>query len=188
LNIWLEGFGQHLGIAGFKEVTIKEVDVFLRTVKEKTDNACVQFLDASLVAGWEHLQFAALNALSAFKSKANISNSLAMEILLYASAQRQIKEAVRLAGLKPTTSLIAVVVLSENVDQIDHVLSLVSELLRGERDDSVVDLTMDKVARLKRFFGISEAELQVKTGRKDAEKEALLDLVIEHMALLVTRR
>lgn len=188
MKVWFEGFGQHLGIAGFKDVRMKDVNVFLSSVKEKTGNACVQFLDASLVAGWEHLQFAALNALNAFRSKVNISSSLAMEILLYASAQRQIKEAVRLAGLKSTTSSVAVVILSENGNQIDHILRVVSELLDGKRDDSVLDLTRDKVAGLKRFFGISKVELEAKTERKGAEKRALLDLVIEHMALLVTRR
>ena len=188
MNILLEGFSQHLTLAGFRDVRIKNVDKFFQTVKEETGDVCVQFFDASLVAGWEHLRFAALNALSAFKSKINISSSLAMETLLYASAQRQIKEAVKVIGIKPNTSRVAVLVLTENSDQASAVLKAVSKLLGGRRGDSVVDLTDDKMADLKKLFAISNVELEAKKDRSDAERQALADLVIEHMALLVTQR
>jgi len=184
----LEGFSQHLAIAGFRDVRIENVDKFFQTVKDQTGNVCVQFFDASLVAGSEHLHFAALNALNAFKSKTNISSNLAMETLLYASAQRQIKEAVKLIGIKPHISCVAVLVLGENRYQASAVLKAVSKLLEGRRDDSVIDLTDDKMADLKRLFNISNVELEAKKDRPDAEKQALADLVIEHMALLVTQR
>jgi KEOPS complex subunit Cgi121 len=188
VNIWLEDFNQHLTVAGFREIKIKDVNQFFQAVKDKTDDICVQFFDASLIAGWEHLLFAALNALNAFKSRVNISSSLAMETLLYASAQRQIKEAVRLIGIKSGSSRVAVLVLAETPEQTSETLTVVSKLLGGKRDDSVSDLTDDKIADLKRLFRISNMELEAKTERKGAEKQALRDLVIEHMALLVTQR
>ena len=188
MNIRLEGFNQHLTIAGFRNIKIKEVNKFLQAAKDKTDSACVQFFDASLIAGWEHLRFAVLNALNAFKGKANISCTLSMETLLYASAQRQIKEAVRLMGIKNSTSLVAVLVLAETSKQASTTLKVVSKLLRGRRDDSVINMTADKIADLKRLFEISNVELDAKKDRPDAEGQALTDLVIEHMALLVTQR
>jgi len=188
VNILLEGFSQHLTIAGFRDVRIENVDRFFQTVKDETGNACVQFFNASLVAGGEHLRFAALNALNAFKSKINISSNLAMETLLYASAQRQIKEAVKAIGIKPNIGRVAVLVLTENCKQASTVLKVVSKLMGGRRDDSVVDLSDDKMADLKRLFEISNVELRAKEDRPDAEKQALADLVIEHMALLVTQR
>jgi len=188
VNIWLEGFNQHLTIVGFRDVRIKDTNGFFQAVKDKANGVCIQFFDASFVAGWEHLRFAALNALNAFKSRVNISSSLAMETLLYASAQRQIKEAVRLMGIKPSTSRVAVLALTETRKQASAVLKVVSKLLGGRRDDSVVDLKDDKVVGLQRLFKISSLELEAKTERKGAEKQALTDLVIEHMALLVTQR
>jgi len=188
VNIWLEGFNQHLTVAGFSSVKIKDVNEFFQAVKNQTDDVCLQFFDASLIAGWEHLRFAALNALNAFKSKVNISSSLAMETLLYASAQRQIKEAVRLMGIKPNTSRVAVLILAKTRKQASAISKVISKLLGGRRDDSVIDLTDDKVADLKRLFRISNVELKAKTERRGAEKQALTDLVIEHMALLVTQR
>lgn len=188
MNIWLEGFNQHLTTAGFRDVKIKDINEFFQAVKHETDDACVQFFDASLIAGGEHLCFAALNALNAFKGKVNISSNLSMETLLYASAQRQIKEAVGLMGIKPNTSRVAVLVLAETRKQASAILAIVSKLLGGRRDDSVIDLTDDKVADLKRLFRISNVELRAKTEHKGAEKKALTDLIIEHMALLVTQR
>jgi len=188
VNVWLEGYNQHLTIAGFEDVQIKHIDGFFKATRNKTTGACLQFFDASLIGGLDHLRFAALNALNAFKNRANISSSLSMETLLYASAQRQIKEAVRLIGIKPSTSRVAVLVLAETQKQASSVLKGVSELLGGQRDDSVVDLADYKVADLKRLFKISNVELEAKTERKGAEKQALTDLIIEHMALLVTQR
>jgi tRNA threonylcarbamoyladenosine modification (KEOPS) complex Cgi121 subunit len=188
VNIWLEDFNQHLTVAGFKNVKVKDVNNFFQAVKEKTEHACVQFFDSSLVAGSEHLRFAALNALNAFKGNVNISSSLAMETLLYASAQRQIKEAVRLIGIKPSTSRVAVLILTKTSDQASAILKTISELVEGRRDDSVINLTESKMAGLKRLFKISDLELEAKKERKGAEKQALTDLVIEHMALLVTQR
>jgi len=184
----LEGFDQYLIVAGFKNVKIADVDKFFAYVKERTGNAVVQFFDATLIAGEDHLRFAALNALNAFKNRLNISNSLAMEALLYASARHQIKDALKLLGIKPDCSRVAVLVLAETKNQASSILESVSGLLQGEQDDSVVEFSNEKVDGLKRLLQISETELEAKTERKGAEKEALLDLVIEHMALLATER
>ena len=188
MNIWLERFNKHLTCAGFNNVRITDVNKLLQTLKDETDNACVQLLDASLVAGSELLRFAALNALNAFEGQVNISSSLAIEILLYASAQRQIKEAVRLIGVKKSTIKVAVVILAENLEQASAILKVVSRLLRGKRDDAVIDLTGDKLASLRGLFGISDVELEAKAERRGLEKQALIDLVVEHMALLVAQR
>jgi tRNA threonylcarbamoyladenosine modification (KEOPS) complex Cgi121 subunit len=188
VNVWLEKYNKCLTCAGFNNVTIKDVNKLFQTLKDGTDNACVQFLDASLVAGSEHLRFAALNALNAFEGQVNISSNLAIEILLYASAQRQIKEALSRIGVKTSTTKVAAVILAENLEQASMILKVVSRLLRGKRDDSVIDLTHEKLADLRHLFGISNAELEAKAERKGLDKQALIDLVIEHMALLVAQR
>jgi len=184
----LEGYDKFLAIAGFKDVRVRDLDAFFRLVKETTGGACVQFFDARLIAGWEHLYFAALNASNAFRNKLNISNSLAVEILLYASAQRQIKEAVRLLGLKPQSRQIAVLVLTESRERVASTLETVSEILGGKRDDSVLELTHEKVEGIRELFGITDVELGAKLEKKGLDSRALTDLVIEHGALLTTQR
>ena len=184
----LEGFDLYLTVVGFQNVKIQDVDKFFADAKAETGNACVQFFNADLIAGQDHLRFAVLNALLAFKNKVNISNSLAMETLLYASAQRQIKDALKLIGVSPKSKRVAVLILAETQSQGAAVLESVSKLLQGKRDDSVVKFSKEKVDGLIKLFGISTLELEAKTEKKGTEKKALLDLVIEHMALLVTQR
>ncbi|MEM4473885.1 MAG: KEOPS complex subunit Cgi121, partial [Candidatus Bathyarchaeia archaeon] len=109
---FINEFGKYVAFAGFREVRISDVDFFIKEVRSKLDSRVVyQFFNANFVATWKHLFFAVLNALKAFESGSNISRSLAIEILLYASAQRQIQKAMDLIGITPKTTEIAVLVM-----------------------------------------------------------------------------
>ena len=184
----LEGFDKYLTVAGFRNVRVNDVDRFFLMVRELAGEACVQFFDADSVAGVDHLRFAAINALNAFKNKLNVSNSVTMETLLYASGQHQIKDSLRLLGIDSKSTRVAVLILTETEEQASAIIDCVSELLRGKRDDSVIEFTDAKMNRVKRLFGISQLEIETKmTKRKRGEEEALADLVIEHMALLTVQ-
>jgi len=184
----IEDFNKYIAIVGFKDVKIKDANNLLSLVREKTKDTEVQFFDAELVAGWEHIYFAVLNALKAFENRLNISNSLAVETLLYASAQRQIKKAVELLGIKSSSSRVAVLALGETELKANNALETVSHLIPGKRDDSVLELNDEKFEGIQRLFGISEFELNAKLERKGMERKALTDLVIEHVALLAIQR
>jgi len=183
----LEGFNKHFIIAGFRNVKIKDVNNFLEEVRGKVKEAHVQFFDAKLIASQQHLYFATLNATKAFEKKLNISSNLAVEALLYASAQRQIRKAVDTLGIKTHSSEVAVLVIAETKQAADAGLKVVSELIAGERNDNVLELTDEKFESIKKLFGVSDLEIEAKLRRKGLEKEALVDLVIEHVALLATQ-
>jgi len=183
----IEEFNRHVAIAGFKNVRISNLEGFFETVRKKAGNTQVQFFDANLIAGWKHIYFATLNALNAFKNKQNFSNSLAMEALLFASAQRQIRRAMELIGIKPTSSRVAVLIVDEEEGKASATLETISGILFGERDDSVLDLTDEKVEDIRELFNVSDLELKAKVEKEGLEKEALLDLIIERAALLVTQ-
>lgn len=185
----LADFDIYVAIAGLKKAKIGDVDKFFNAMRSKLpDIDAVQFFDSQLVATWQHLYFAAVNALTAFANKTNISNNLAMETLLYASAQRQIKKATATLGVKSTTGNIAVLVLAKNEKSADYVLNLVQKLISARRDDIALEISREKFVSIKRFFEISDVELLAKLERKGLEKDALVDLVIEHGALLATQR
>ncbi|MFQ5999862.1 MAG: KEOPS complex subunit Cgi121 [Candidatus Bathyarchaeia archaeon] len=184
----LEGFNKHFAIAGFRNVKIKDVNRFLEDVRREVKEAHVQFFDARLIAGQQHLYFAVLNAMRAFEKKLNISSNLAVEALLYASAQRQIRKAVDMLGIKPDSSQVAVLVIAETRQGADLALETISELMSGERDDHVLELTDEKFEGIKKLFGVSDLEIEAKLRGEGFEKEALIDLVIEHVALLATQR
>ena len=181
-----EETNEHIVIVGFRNVKIENINAFLEQFRTE-NGAAVQFFDAKHMAGSQHLYFAALNALNAFDKKTNISNSLAVEALLYASAQRQIKKAVEMLGIKKGSSEVAVLIMAGNRGENNACLRLVSKMILGERDDSVLELTDEKIRGIKILFGISDLEFGAKLKKEGLEKEALTDLVIERMALLVTK-
>jgi len=184
----IEEFKIYAEISGFKNVKISQAKEFLDKVsEEKPAGVEVQFFDAGRVATWEHLFFAALNALTAFKNKENISKSLAMETLLYAAAERQITRAVELVGIRATSSEVAVLIIGKEPRKMKSALSMVSKDIGGQRDEGILELSKDKVATIGRVFSISKAELTTVMEKNDAEK-AMTDLVVERMALLSTQR
>jgi KEOPS complex subunit Cgi121 len=183
----IEEFGKYVAIAGFRNVKIKDIEEFFKMMrKEKLSSMELQFFDAKFVATWQHLYFAALNALTAFKNRENISESLAMELLLYASAQRQIRRAMKLLGIKPNSSEIAVLIIGERPELVRSALSFVSKQVKAKRDDTVLRLSKEKAVDIQKIFVISDVELET-VAKKDGLEKALTDLVIEQMALLATQ-
>jgi KEOPS complex subunit Cgi121 len=185
---YIKEFGKHVAITGFRGVRIKNVEEFFQMIrKENLPNTEIQFFDAKLVATWQHLYFAVLNALTAFKNKENISKSLAMETILYASAQRQIRKATELLGIKPRSSNIAMLIIGDEPETVKSVLSIVSKHLHAQPDDTVLELSEEKATIIRKTFGISDVELKTVVKKDDLEK-ALTDLVLERMALLAVQR
>ncbi len=182
-----ERFGKYIATAGFKEVKIESIESFLTRTREiKLPNTHMQFFDARFVATWQHLYFAALNALMAFENNDNISKNLAIESILYASAQRQIRKAMKLLGIRRDSSEIAVLVVTEKPDFVKSALSSILRQTKGRRDDEILALSERKIRAIRKIFGISDVEVET-TMRKDGAGEALLNIVIERMALLATQ-
>jgi KEOPS complex subunit Cgi121 len=178
---------KRIAILGFSNVQIPDTNMFLENFRKQHKNAPIQFFDANHIASNQHLYFAAVNALDAFEKKANISNNLAVEALLYASAQRQITKAVELLGLKQDSTELAALVLTDDPKKTEEYMELVTRIVPGTRDDDVLELTEQKMVVIKELFEISETEFEAKLENKGLEKQALVDLIIERMALLGTR-
>lgn len=183
----LKEFGKFMIIAGLKDVKIDDAEAVLNQIRRET-KIQVQIFDAKCVASWQHLYFAALNALKAFRDKLNISSSLAVEALLYASGQRQIQKAVDMLGVKLKTRNVAVLIIADSGDEARETLNRVSKTIGGEFDDSVMEVTAEKYPSLKSLFEISNHEIEAQTERKNLEKEALIYLIIEHGALLLVTK
>lgn len=183
---FVEEFRKHVLMTGFNVNPIDAPEELLGLInREKPSNVETQVFDAESIATWEHLYFAVLNALMAFKTKSNFSRSLAMETILYASGQRQIRKATEILGVKPGSAKIASVLIGENAESLESTLSQILNKIGAQRDETVLELTEAKAANIRRIFRISDGELD--SVMKGCEtKEALTNLVIERMALLIT--
>lgn len=185
---FIEEFRRYVAITGFRNVEIKDIDGFLRSIgREKLADEEIQFFNAELVATWQHLYFAVLNALTAFRNGENISKSLAVEAILYASAQHQIRKATEMLGIKPNLTSVATLIIGDKPETVRSALSRIMKQLKTGQDETVLELTKEKVAKIQRLFGISDEEVKTVIKKNDVKK-AVVDLVVERMALLATER
>jgi tRNA threonylcarbamoyladenosine modification (KEOPS) complex Cgi121 subunit len=184
---YVEEAGKYVELTGFRNVNINDAEEFVKATRGDTpQTAGVQFFDAELVASWQHLYFAVLNALLAFRNERNISKSVAMEVMLYASAQRQIRKAIKLLGVKRDSANVAVVIIDENADSVQATLAAVSKRVGAEPDEAVLELTKEKTHNIRKAFEINANELEAVIKKRNANN-ALVNLVIERIALLSTQ-
>lgn len=149
----------------------------LQDLSKKNDLA-IQIFDAGFIYGKDHLISAYEHAERAIAQEKAISNNIGMEILLYASGEYQIKNALSKLGIKENTKNVAMAIIGEikNPDAVleDFFSKLNSEGIDLVRDDEV--LIGDK-STLQRF-GLSKEELAA------VPEERWLELVLEKVALL----
>ena len=171
-------------IGGLRGVAVDNVDRLLNRVGEAVSPCLLQLFDADLVAEWEHLYFAAVNAVKAFQSGTAVSKSLTIETLLYASCQDQIAEAFSILGISPDTERVALLVMANSPEEAERAFHRASRLL-GVEDDSVLEIDDMKLERLVRAYAVSDLALEALGGPR---REALVRLLIERGALLPARR
>ncbi|MCS7122196.1 MAG: KEOPS complex subunit Cgi121 [Archaeoglobaceae archaeon] len=123
----------------------------------------VTFIDPKYVVSLENVEFAAKKALKAWESGKRISKSLAMEILLYYAATRQIKDAAKIGFKFGKQKVVAVVLDDEKFKKLKF-----KELdFKPEYD---LEATM-------KHYEITEEELKI------AEVEKLPMLIRERIAI-----
>ncbi len=177
--------GHHLLILGFSSSKVENPRVLLSNLRHSFPRVRIQLMRADRIAGTEHLTLASANALRAFNQGQAHSRSLEMEILLYASCQRQISKAIEMLGLTPLTREVAVVALSESPTILNTLPSDLESMIGGELDPSVLEVgTKQKLSGLRRVFDITKRELQATLLPNEKEEEAVKRLVIERSALL----
>ena len=109
-----------------------------------------------------------------------------MEVMLYASAQRQIRKAIGFLGVKRGVSNVGVVVIGEEPAQVQAAVSAVQKRFGKEPDETVMQLSDNKIDRIRAAFGISDKEVKAILGKSSLE-QAVVSLVVERMALLSTQ-
>jgi tRNA threonylcarbamoyladenosine modification (KEOPS) complex Cgi121 subunit len=182
----IDEYQKAVEITGFCNVSISDAKKISQNLQSKLPNNCeIQLFDADLVATWQHLYFATINALMAFKNGRNISKSLALETVLYASAQGQIQKALENIGVKPETKNVAILLICQKSESAKTGLEATAKLLGAQPDESVLELSPAKIKRIRKAFDITDAELEAKSANVGSEK-VLVDLVVERVALLST--
>ncbi|WP_457613755.1 KEOPS complex subunit Cgi121 [Methanocaldococcus sp.] len=101
-----------------------------------------QILNADVIATEKHI----LHAINQAKTKKPIAKSFWMEILVRASGQRQIQEAIKIIGAKDGNVCL--------ICEDEETFKKVHELIGGEIDNSVLDINEKKEKLIREVFKI----------------------------------
>ena len=170
------------GFMGSERIAFKQL---IKEIKDIAPQSTIQIMNGERIIGYDHVLFAVLNALSAKRNQRNICDDLSLEILVYASAQRQITNAVEILGVKEDTQQLVLVAISEDKRELDRLRERISQIKGLKSDDSFLESqNPERIDRLKETFKITNSEFESVRlkGRKNIE--ILEMLVIEKMALL----
>jgi KEOPS complex subunit Cgi121 len=174
-------------VQGFTDVRVNDVTTFMERARTAVKPVTAQFFDADRVAGSMHLTYALLNALQAFNQRRNLSKSLEVEVLLYASGQRQIGKAIEMLGLRRDTTALALLLMGSSAKAINEAEAQLVDLVPGKRDDRVLALDREpKRSGLKALFDVTDLELAALPPRLNRQ-QALTWLIVERGAILATQ-
>jgi len=170
---------------GFSNARISDPEQTLKQLRSINNQTEVQLVKADLIGGPEHLQFAARNALHSFKGKRRRSKSLAMELLLYISCQRQIAKAIRFLGVDSKDSRIAIVALSESKAALEELAREAQSIVGGTPDDDLIEIQSEhRVAKLQSSYGITSRAVGAARFEGETDSSVLKRLIVERSALL----
>ncbi len=137
----------------------------------KNTGSVIVLFDAEKMAGPAHVKAAAAHAVRSFASGKPVARTLAMEMLVYASGQRQCSLAPRF-GLHAGRNFVYVLITGGDRAEAERQLLAVVR-----REDSVPAASH---AVLMKEFGITAEELEV------VGPDRIAELVVERVALLDT--
>lgn len=175
-------------ITGFRDVIIdyKKNESYVKKISEKRQ-VTIQFFNADLIASWEHLYFSILHSIKSFKQGRNLSSNLDLEILLYASGQRQIKVAIKELGIGLEIKNIALIIYGNSVDNVKNALNDIQKLANGKDDDSILNIDEEKYKNICNFFNIHPIEIQaiINSNKWEDKLLALIKIILNRIAFVV---
>jgi KEOPS complex subunit Cgi121 len=159
------------------KVSIPKLSDFLKTINSvaSENEVIIQGLNADLVAGERHLHFAVGKALRAIAAGRNIANDPGVEIMRYASGERQIERSFSIGLHKGENN--AVFVLLGKMDNLVLALSAIQKLILEKPCSELLAYSDSKRQGILSVFGITDAEIEA------SGEEHIPELVIERVAL-----
>ena len=160
------------------QVIIDDVNSFMEKIQEisKINHITIQAFNADMICGKNHLYSAAAHAIRSERQHSKTTHSLAMELLLYAAGERQVKHALEKMGITKGKNNLALVIVNfyskQNV--VDRCIESLIEQFNIQIDDSLLICSMKKL----KDFGITDKQL------KSVSEENYEYLILEQIALV----
>jgi KEOPS complex subunit Cgi121 len=157
------------GIAELSNSSHMGTDTLVKLASERDAGIhAIQFLDSSLIVSIGHLLSAAQNAVNAWKGDYMLTRGLNAEILVYASAQRQISRAIENLGIRDGLQRIALVVVGGGKKDVRNVISkMVTKV--GEEIKIAFVPDRERLERIMLHYGVNEKEIKALTDSNEIE-------------------
>ncbi len=174
------------GIAELFSSSHMGTDALVKLASEKDEGIyAIQFLDSSLIVSIGHLLSAAQNAVNAWKGDYMLTRGLDAEILVYASAQRQISRAIENLGIRDGLQSIALVVVGGSKKDVRNVITKMITKV-GEEAKTAFVPDRERLERIMHHYGVNEKEVKALTDSDEIEiwAEALSRCVVSRVSLV----
>jgi tRNA threonylcarbamoyladenosine modification (KEOPS) complex Cgi121 subunit len=175
-----------VGVGEIRNETMKNKDDLIGLSSSLTQDArVVQFLSPNLIAGQIHLLSAAQNAINAIKGEYPISRSLNIEIIVYASGQRQIEHAFEKVGVIDDLETIAVVIIDESKDSVKDCFNQLFIKL-GCDVEPAFNYNRQQMGKIMKAFEVSDTELKTFTDSNNLDdlRDALVRCIVSMISMV----
>jgi tRNA threonylcarbamoyladenosine modification (KEOPS) complex Cgi121 subunit len=138
-----------------------------------------------LIANEIHLLSAAQNAIQAQQGDYMTSRSLDVEIIVFASAQRQIGRALEALGVHDGLAEIALVVIGPDPSSVERSINDLADTIGTEILPSFT-ATSERIKRVKQHFQISDREINTLSESETLESQldALSRCIVSRVSLV----
>ena len=157
----------YVGIGAIKfQTQWNSQDSLITTLQSnEKEGVHIQIFNPENIISSKHIYYAVYFAEQAFSLSSNISNNKSIEFLIYASFQRQIKNAIDSVGFSNnkdvTNPLAYIVITSPNQSEITTIYRKVLTSLNAiSLDDVSTHFSSQRIAHLQNHFQITDFELK----------------------------
>jgi tRNA threonylcarbamoyladenosine modification (KEOPS) complex Cgi121 subunit len=175
-----------IGISEIENAEQLNVERLLEIAKDLSDSVLAfQFFNSSMIIDEFHLLSSAQNAVHAMKGDYMISRALDVELVVYASAQRQIGIALDIMGVKDNLSSLGIVCIDKDKSKVRTCLDEVSSRI-GKTVSPMFAPTPEKINTLMEIFDISEGELKQFIQENDlaSRSQALSKCIVSRVSMV----
>ncbi len=181
-----DGKTKVVGISEFhNSKNLKQEELIQLAASLSSDAITVQLLNGRLIADEIHLLSAVQNAINAQHGEYMLSRSLDVEIIIFASAQRQIGKALDTLGVYDGLDEIAVVVVGFDVESVEKIILDLAKQI-GKEILPPFPATNERVERIKDHYQIDDKEINTISDSRTIESRlsALSRCLVSRVSLV----
>jgi tRNA threonylcarbamoyladenosine modification (KEOPS) complex Cgi121 subunit len=172
--------GSFFARAELGKADIKDAESVIKKLSESAKNSVfLQVFNAKTILSTEQLFFAAKQAIDATKNQSAFSQRLEIELLLRATATRQINQTLKTTSLQKGKQETAILAVSESENALEETIKEIKKELCF-KSEKTTELSKEKKQEIISAFGITKKELE---AIKDLGKGALENAVKENIAM-----